>query len=791
MFKLRILENIKIKCIIYTLFFGCTVLPNVLAQTNDSIDVETYTLNLDFSKFKTQKISGIADIRCKPLQGLSPNKIRFMLLKLKVDSVFYKSVDSSKYLPISFTYNDTFLIINRNLNQGIDLKIYYQGTPIRDLLWGGFYFQGDYAYNMGVGFASNPHNFGRIWFPCVDNFTDKALYTYFIKVPRGYAAVCGGNFKDTLQNTDNTTTWHWEHINQIPTYLASVAVAPYKLVFDKFLGIAKTMPVILAAEAKDTANLRKSFINLKKALTVFETFYGPYRFERVGYSLVPFDAGAMEHACNIAYPKLFADGGLTYETLMAHELSHHWWGNNTTCSTASDMWLNEGWASYSEALFTEYVYGKTAYQNYINGIHKGVLQFAHLADGGASAVDNVSHGNTYGRHVYKKGADMVHCIRGVMGDEAFKGKCKSLMETYKMGNLTTNDFSKHFNIPNDYVKQIISDTGFAHFSVFNYNSIQETNHWKTTLNYKQNKRFGHHVYENMPYEMAAFDKNFKKEVIKLNLGTPTSVSFNTSIKPEFICFDYDQKFSDAITDDVILTDGIGSFPFSYSMMTVNITQNTDTSLLRIEHNWVSPDGWFMNIPNVLISKERYWTVNGILDPSFKANATITYDGSKPTNYSSGWLDNQLLENASEDSIVLLYRANAERYWQIETNMSKALGAKNDKKGSIKINDLKQGEYAIGVRGKVSGTGYTPNEKKHLKIYPNPANETLKIEWANSLNPVRIEIFNALGQNVLSITLGKHATAEVINTKMLGSGHYFASVYSSDMKRVSGEFLIER
>ncbi len=790
MFKI-FLESIKINCKIIVLSVFAFSVPLVKAQNIDSTDVENYKLSIDLSKFKSQKLSGIAEIKCKPLNGINANSINFMLLKLKVDSVFYKAIDSITFSKLNYTYNDTFLKIHKGLTKPIIVKIYYQGTPVRDDQWGGFYFSGEYAYNMGVGFVSNPHSFGRVWFPCIDNFTDKALYSYSIKVPRGYSAVCGGNFKDTVQNSDNTTTWNWEHINPIPTYLASVAVAPYKLVYDNFTGINKNMSIILAAEAKDTVNLKKSFINLKKALTVFENFYGPYRFERVGYSIVPFNAGAMEHACNIAFPHYGIDGTLNNETVMAHELSHHWWGDNATCKTEGDMWLNEGWASYSEALFTEFVYGKKAYQNYINNIHKGVLQFAHLADGAATAVNNVSHQNTYGRHVYKKGADMVHCIRGVMGDEAFKEKCKSLMETYKMGNLTTLDFSNYFGIPNDYVKQIISDTGFAHFSIYNFNSLKETNTWKTTINYKQKKRFGHHVYENMPYEVFAFDKNFKKQVLKFNLGTPAPLTINTNFKPEFICLDYDQKFSDAITDDVILTDSIGIFDFAYSMMKVEITHNTDTSLIRIEHNWIYPDGYFLNIPNIVISKERYWKVDGIFDPSIKASATINYDGLKSSNYTSGWLDNQLLENHSEDSIVLLYRQNAESYWQVETNMVKTIGAKSDKRGSIKINELKKGEYTFGLIGKDLISGFVPNEKQGLNIFPNPADKTLRVEWPMTMEPQTIEIYNALGQNIFSKKVRKNLKSETVNIEDFLRGHYFVSILTADQSKISSEFIISR
>ena len=113
----------------------------------------------------------------------------------------------------------------------------------------------------------------------------------------------------------------------------------------------------------------------------------------------------MEHATNIAYPRYaIANGDKTSETLFAHELAHHWWGNTITCKTQEDMWLNEGWASYSERLFLEAVYGKKAYEDDIEANHHSVLQFAHVLDEAVLPVSGIGHANTYGRHVYDKGA---------------------------------------------------------------------------------------------------------------------------------------------------------------------------------------------------------------------------------------------------------------------------------------------------------------------------------------------------------------------------------------------------
>ena len=133
--------------------------------------------------------------------------------------------------------------------------------------------------------------------------------------------------------------------------MACIHVADYSTIKWTYNGSERDIPVELYAKAQDTAAFKIAFQNLDKNLEAFEHFYGPYQFEKVGYSLVPFNGGAMEHSTNISYPVSAATNGLAFETLMAHELAHHWWGNWVTCDKKEEMWLNEGMASYSEYLF--------------------------------------------------------------------------------------------------------------------------------------------------------------------------------------------------------------------------------------------------------------------------------------------------------------------------------------------------------------------------------------------------------------------------------------------------------
>src|SRR5205085_12572700 len=152
--------------------------------------------------------------------------------------------------------------------------------------------------------------------------------------------------------------------------------------------------------------------------------YGPYPFEKIGYSIVPNTFGGMEHASQITMSQAFMTFTPDNEKLWAHELSHMWWGDKVTCETAGDMWLNEGWASYNEAFIKQVVYGEAAYRDYIRKNHREVLQFTHIIDGSYLSFINVPHAYTYGNTVYSKGEDIVHTLRYYMGDSAFFNACK-------------------------------------------------------------------------------------------------------------------------------------------------------------------------------------------------------------------------------------------------------------------------------------------------------------------------------------------------------------------------------
>ncbi|MEM9025246.1 MAG: M1 family metallopeptidase, partial [Bacteroidota bacterium] len=325
-------------------------------------------------------------------------------------------------------------------------------------------------FNLGVGFDANPHNYGRVWFPCFDNFVERATYDLFFTTSNGRVATSNGALIAEQDLGNGLLQRHWRMDEAIPTYLTCVAVSNYATVAQTFNGINGPVPIRLYAPAGDTNAVKNSFQNLPDALEAFETAFGPHRWNKVGYSMVPFGSGAMEHASNIAYPLSAANGSLAQETLMAHELAHSWWGNLVTCETAGDMWINEGMASFLELVFLEHVYGRDRYISTVNSDHLSLLRYAHHQEGGFRSLTNMPHEYTYGDHTYVKGSIVAHTLRGYMGDAQFYPALRTFLDNNQYQSVNATQLRDELSATSgmdltDFFDGWVLNGGWPHFAI--------------------------------------------------------------------------------------------------------------------------------------------------------------------------------------------------------------------------------------------------------------------------------------------------------------------------------------
>ena len=759
---------------------------------SDTIHIKHYSIRIDTIDFTNKSIRANTKLKVIAKQN-NVTIVPLSLLQFTIDSI--KSGNQN----LSYTYNDTALRITTpslmNTGDSISISITYHGEPQRDNSnFGGYYFQGqNYAFNIGVGFAADPHVMGRVWFPCIDEFTDRSTYDFSIRTISNYKAFCNGILQQEITNGDGTKTWKWTMDDNIPTYLASMAVAKFYTIERTYQGI----PVQLAVLPEDSAETIATFAHLDTALSIFIDRYGPYQWDKVGYVAVPFSAGAMEHASSIHIGKAFVNGTLSYETLWAHELSHMWWGDLVTCRSQEDMWLNEGFAVYSEHIFTEGYYGAEAYKEAVRNNHRQVLQFAHVKDGSFLAMNAIPHAQTYGTTVYDKGADIAHTLRNYMGDTLFFNGVKEYMNNLGFSNADSYNLrdelanSSGINLDR-FFEDWVFTSGFPHFAVDSFSVLpQLDNDFLVTMYMRQKQHGNTHLYK-MPLRFT-----FRNE-----LGNDTTVVMETEgltdtlvtqihFMPTMLTIDRDEKMSDAIADFELWANAAGNYIFKQTNVNVNVQNaGSESSLLRIENHYVAPDGFINPQQGIHLSDYHYWTADGIFSNGFQATATFKYDGS--SSQSSGYLDNTLITNA-EDSLMLFYRSGAGLEWQEVNGYTLDTGpTQTDKRGSVTVDTLKKGEYALGIRDFDLGIPTSVTKNKLLKVYPNPSKHICNIEFKLDGNqPALINITDINGNLIYNTLAYPQQNAIKWDVSALAAGTYIVSLCRNDVLLAKEKVVIGR
>lgn len=644
----------------------------------DSVDVINYQINLKIGDYSNQKIEGNTILTLKPVCK-SVKSIKLDLLGLEIDSVKCENFEIEEFYYknniISIKFKETI-----NQNDTLKIKIVYNGKPKKDNYWGGFYFTKSSSFNMGVGMYSDPPSFGRTWFPCIDNFKDRATYEYNITVNEGKKAICSGILTDIKTNDDNTTTFCWKLNQTIPTYLSSVSVGDYTIINETITGIENEIPFQYCVFKGNEEKARKSLVNFEKVLQIFEDKFGLYAWSRIGFVETGFSSGAMEHATNISLPYYAFNGTLNYELLIVHEFAHSWFGNLVTCETAVDMWLNEGWASYCEAIFIENFYGEEEFKNYVREKHLEVLKYAHVADGNYYGISDFSSDKTYGTTVYDKGASVIHTLRNYIGDEIFFGAVKKYLDEFKFSAANTFQFrdsiSEYTNTNlTDFFDFYVKEEGFNHFSINNFSVMKKGEKFFVEIEVKQRLIEADFFSKSNKIGITFIDKdlNFTEKLITFSGEYGDSI-YILDFKPEIAVLDLNEKIMDATTDCYQIISKSGNYDFESTSFSANALEINDSVFIRVQNNWIDPE--FSDIENYIFSDEQYWTIDCILNSS-KIVGNFNFSDSR-----------FFYKYPLKEKILLYRKNNSEKWIEIETDLGY---------NYLKINELKTGEYIFAVK----------------------------------------------------------------------------------------------
>lgn len=318
-------------------------------------------------------------------------------------------------------YFDITLDHAYNINDMMTLKVYYQGVP-GSSGFGSFEFNSHGSGIPWVWTLSEPYG-AKDWWPCKDHPSDKAdSVDINITVNAAYKAGSNGRLVSVINNGDGTKTYYWHEKYPIATYLVSITFSDFSEFTDWWHYTATdSMPILNYVLPEHLATARTEFAKVPQMLSIFSDKYGMYPFVDEKYGHCEFGwGGAMEHQTmtTIVYP--FS------EFTTAHELAHQWFGDLITCRTWPDLWLNEGFATYSEAVYREAQYGTASYWLKMNN----AMTSAKNASGSLYVQDTTSVGNLFaGSRVYNKGASVLHMLRHVLGDSVFIYAMKNYVAT--------------------------------------------------------------------------------------------------------------------------------------------------------------------------------------------------------------------------------------------------------------------------------------------------------------------------------------------------------------------------
>lgn len=655
------------------------------ANAQHDIDVLHYDINLTITDFTAREIHGFTTLTISPMHSLF-DSFELDLLALTLDSVLL----DDQAAKASHKGEDIRIFLNKPLKAGdtIEVRVYYHGRPGKDDYWGGFYFAANHAYNYGVGMAAVPPTFGRVWFPCIDNFTDRATYDYHITVKENHVAACCGALDSITTQPNGQKTYHWHLSESIPTYLSTVAVSDYIVLKDSYDGLERTIPIEIYVNRQDSLNAIKSFKNLKACIRAYETRFGPYRWQKVGYVSTPFYGGAMEHATLTSLYSSSIDGTLNHETLFAHELSHSWFGNLVTCESAADMWLNEGWARYCEAIFIEAVYGKEAFKNYVRENHEKVLRTAHVYDDRYHPLYPIPQAYTYGSTVYDKGATIVHSLRGFLGDSLFFAALKQYFQDKAFQSINTEAFRDYMAAAtstnlNAFFENWIYTPGFPHFAIDSFKVTKHYDEYHTTV-YLRQRLVGRHEYpRNNRLNITFMDRNWQQQTEAIVMSRKIqAVTLSLPFKPVLACLDLEEKICDATVDAYEILTKKGVYNFHSTSAAIEVENIHDSAFVRITNNYVKPDSDYQQADNMVLSSTHYWSVNGLFPRRFKAQLQLAFNG-------KGYLDRTLMAN--KGSLKLLYRPDTQSAWKPVAYKLK--GSRNS--GTLSTT-LETGEYTLAI-----------------------------------------------------------------------------------------------
>ncbi len=408
-------------------------------------DVRYYHLNITIDTL-TKSISGYNEILFSAVEDVDRIQLD-LFANMQIDSIVFRKF----HLDYKRQFNAVFIDFPGTILQGNQesIKVYYHGSPqiAKRAPWdGGFVWTKDKTGKPWITVACEIDG-ASLWWPNKDHLSDEPDSARITcTVPHGLKCISNG-----VLEWQNQNTFQWKVSYPINNYNITLNIGDYAHFGEYYLSGKDSMSCDYYVMPYNLEKAKMQFKQVKPMLKVYEELFGRYPFWNDGYALVETPYLGMEHQGAIAYGNRYLPGyrgqvdsslykqGIDFDYIIIHESAHEYWGNNVSVSDIADLWIHEGFATYTEALYVEKMHGHQAYMDYMQFLKQGIDNDKPII--GTYGVNNEGSGD-----MYPKGAWMLHTIRNVVNNDSLFFVClKGIQKAFTTKTVTTMDVGQYMS----------------------------------------------------------------------------------------------------------------------------------------------------------------------------------------------------------------------------------------------------------------------------------------------------------------------------------------------------------
>jgi aminopeptidase N len=421
---------------------SCLVLLNFVVCCSQAqmplngLDVGHYRFEI-FVNDSTDRIKGIATITFNPVRDVE--KVCFDLVSISRNGKGMKVINVSENGTfLQYSQDSQHLIINKKVpvDEERVYKITYEGVPGDGLIIG------INKYGHRTFFADNWPDRAHYWIPCNDHVSDKATVDFIVTAPAHYKVISNGIKTGESLLPGGLKLTHYSESSPLPTKIMVIGIADFSV---QEAGLVGKIPVSSWVYPEDSSQGFHDYSQAVDILPFFIRKIGPFPFEKLANVESRTIYGGMENAGAIFYSESSINVTQSTESLLAHEISHQWFGDAVSESDWPHIWLSEGFATYMTNLYLEENYGRDSLNSILIADRRTIVEYSRQYN--VPVVDTTQADDLtrlLNINSYQKGGWILHMLRGITGDSLFWKSCQVYYSRFTGKNAGTRDLQDIF-----------------------------------------------------------------------------------------------------------------------------------------------------------------------------------------------------------------------------------------------------------------------------------------------------------------------------------------------------------